>query len=107
MISRSAPRQVTPRISLLGASDEFAKIATYLLSLPTDDPLRQSETMVHLLGAKDWARAAAFYGGAWLTEPELDGATRALAAACNHRARNTGHIGRAAVIRGSAYLRSH
>ncbi|MGO9474309.1 MAG: DUF4062 domain-containing protein, partial [Rhodomicrobium sp.] len=53
-------------------------IADHLLSLPADDPLRQSETMVHLLGSEDWQRAATFYGGA-LSEAELEGATRVLA----------------------------
>jgi tetratricopeptide (TPR) repeat protein len=50
-----------------------------LLSLSADDPLRQSETMVHLLGSEDWLLAAEFYGGASLTLPELEGATRVLA----------------------------
>ena len=50
-----------------------------LLSLPADDPLRQTETMVHLLGARDWLLAAQFYGSASLSPPELDGATRVLA----------------------------
>lgn len=50
-----------------------------LLSLPADDPLRQSETMVHLLGSRDWPLAAEFYGGASLSQPELEGATRVLA----------------------------
>jgi tetratricopeptide (TPR) repeat protein len=53
--------------------------AQHLLSLTADDPLRQSETMVHLLGSEDWAGAAAFYGAASLTVEELDGATRTLA----------------------------
>jgi tetratricopeptide (TPR) repeat protein len=50
-----------------------------LVSLSSDDPLRQSETMVHLLGSKDWLLAAEFYGGASLSQPEREGATRVLA----------------------------
>jgi tetratricopeptide (TPR) repeat protein len=56
-----------------------AEIADHLLSLPVDDPLRESETMVHLLGSRDWSRAASYYGRASLTQRELDGATRVLA----------------------------
>ncbi|WP_438274096.1 tetratricopeptide repeat protein [Nitrobacter sp.] len=54
-------------------------IADYLLSLPPDDPLRASETMVHLLASKDAARTARYYGDSSLSEAELQGATRALA----------------------------
>jgi hypothetical protein len=50
-----------------------------LMALPPDDPLRQSETMMHLLGAKDWVLAAEFYGAMSLSEAELKGATRVLA----------------------------
>ena len=65
-----------------------AGIADHLLSLPADDPLRQSETMVHLLGAEDWPCAAAFYGSSSLSEAELEGATRVLtdAVLTSHRA---------------------
>jgi hypothetical protein len=35
--------------------------------------------MVHLLGSEDWGRAAYFYGGATLSQAELEGATRVLA----------------------------
>jgi tetratricopeptide (TPR) repeat protein len=56
-----------------------ANVADHLLSLPADDPLRQSETMVHLLGSGDWSRAAGFYGDASLSQAERDGATQVLA----------------------------
>jgi len=56
-----------------------AEAADHLLSLSTDDPLRVSETMLHLLGSENWPRAAAFYGDLLLTQPEIDGATRILA----------------------------
>ena len=36
-------------------------IANHLLDLPADDPLRESETMFHLIGADDRPRAARFY----------------------------------------------
>src|SRR5262249_55050834 len=53
-------------------------IADRLLSCQSDDPLRISETMVHLLGSQDWLRAANFYGNSSLTYPEAQGATTAL-----------------------------
>ena len=48
------------RLAACGAreTDLHALIAAHLLGLPSDDPLRQSETMVHLLGSENWARAA-------------------------------------------------
>ncbi|MBN9146622.1 MULTISPECIES: ATP-binding protein [unclassified Nitrobacter] len=54
-------------------------IADYLLTLTPDDPLRASETMVHLLAGKDAASAARYYGDPSLSNAELQGATRALA----------------------------
>lgn len=54
-------------------------VAKHLLELPSDDPLRASETMVHLIGSDDWPRARAFYGSSSLTPSELDGATRTIA----------------------------
>jgi tetratricopeptide (TPR) repeat protein len=54
-------------------------IADYLLTLTPNDPLRASETMVHLLASKDAARAARYYGDSSLSKAELQGATRALA----------------------------
>jgi tetratricopeptide (TPR) repeat protein len=53
-------------------------IADHLLAASSDDPLRQTETMIHLLGSENWTRAAAYYGNAGLTEAEQQGATRAL-----------------------------
>jgi tetratricopeptide (TPR) repeat protein len=52
-------------------------IAHHLLATSPDDPLRQTETMIHLLGSEDWTAAAAYYGAA-LTDAEEQGATRAL-----------------------------
>jgi tetratricopeptide (TPR) repeat protein len=53
--------------------------ATHLLSLPPDDPLRESEAMVHLMGSQDWRRASQFYGDRALRPGEVEGATRVLA----------------------------
>ncbi|HEU4804777.1 MAG TPA: ATP-binding protein, partial [Nitrobacter sp.] len=53
-------------------------IADHLLTLAPDDPLRATETMVHLLASKDDTRSALYYGGSSLSEAELQGATRAL-----------------------------
>ncbi|MDE2470483.1 MAG: tetratricopeptide repeat protein [Bradyrhizobium sp.] len=54
-------------------------IADHLLTLAADDPLRVSETMVHLLASKDDIRAAGYYGDSSLSATELQGATHALA----------------------------
>src|SRR5579872_4044624 len=54
-------------------------IADHLLSLASDDPLRMTEAMVHLLASKDDIRAAQYYGDSSLSEAEVQGATRALA----------------------------
>ncbi|GAB1716917.1 MAG: Tetratricopeptide TPR_2 [Nitrobacter sp.] len=54
-------------------------IADHLLALASDDPLRATETMVHLLASKDAARAVRHYGDSSLSGAELQGATRALA----------------------------
>ncbi len=54
-------------------------IADHLLTLASDDPLRITETMVHLLASKDDIRAAQYYGDSSLSEAEVQGATRALA----------------------------
>jgi tetratricopeptide (TPR) repeat protein len=56
-------------------------IARHLESLPTDDPLRQTETMVHLIGAQDYLLAARYYSSD-LDPGELAGATQALAWLC-------------------------
>src|SRR5207253_816607 len=55
-----------------------ATISDHLLSAPLNDPLRLSETMIHLLGSEDWTRAAAHYADSHLTEAELQGATRGM-----------------------------
>jgi tetratricopeptide (TPR) repeat protein len=54
-------------------------IAKHLEALSREDPLHESETMVHLIGADDHAGAARYYGRPLtLTEGEQAGATRAL-----------------------------
>lgn len=53
-------------------------IAYHLKSLPSSDPLRQTELMVHLIWSEDRLRAAHHYSGD-LPEAELAGATQALA----------------------------
>ncbi|KKK84198.1 hypothetical protein LCGC14_2785770, partial [marine sediment metagenome] len=54
-------------------------VAEYLLEdLPREDPLHETETMVHLIGADDRPGAAACYG-AELTDGEQRGATQPLA----------------------------
>jgi tetratricopeptide (TPR) repeat protein len=53
-------------------------IADHLLSLPSDDPLRVSETPRHLLAACDWRRMSAYYGDASLADGSVESATRAL-----------------------------
>lgn len=53
-------------------------IAGYLLSLPPDDPLAQTETMFHLLKADDRLQAAHYYGGE-LNDTQEAGATKVLA----------------------------
>jgi tetratricopeptide (TPR) repeat protein len=54
-------------------------IADHLLTLPSDDPLRITETMVHLLASNNDVRAAQYCGDSSLSEAEVHGATRALA----------------------------
>ena len=53
-------------------------IADHLESLPSDDPLRQTELMFHLIGSDDRLRAARYYAGD-LAQGEQAGATAALA----------------------------
>ena len=75
---RSAARRYLAALSVSEA--EFhAEASEHLLQLPREDPLRQTEAMVHLLGSEDWAKAARFYGDPALTAPELDGAAQVLA----------------------------
>ena len=57
-----------------------AAIAEHLESLPGEDQLRQTELVVHYIGADDRQRAARHYGDASLVEADEAGATRALAA---------------------------
>jgi len=61
-------------------------IADHLAALPRDDPLHESETMFHLLPARDLWRAAHYCGGE-LTDGELAGATQRLAEYLVERAR--------------------
>ena len=56
-----------------------AAIADHLLSLSSTDPLRQTETMVHLVASEAWPRAAAYYADEGLSEEEIEGATLVLA----------------------------
>jgi tetratricopeptide (TPR) repeat protein len=53
-------------------------VADHLLSLPREDALHESETMVHLIGAGDRLRAARYYASP-LMEGEVKGTTRILA----------------------------
>ena len=75
---RAAARSYMASLSV-SAAEFDTEAAEHLLELPGDDPLRQTEAMVHLLGSEDWARAAGFYGGPALSEAELKGATQVLA----------------------------
>jgi tetratricopeptide (TPR) repeat protein len=54
-------------------------IADHLLALAADDPLRQDETMLHLLGASQLAKAASYYADPKLPAAAVAGATRFLA----------------------------
>jgi tetratricopeptide (TPR) repeat protein len=62
-----------------GIAEAFvhAAIANHLLSYPQHDPLRISETMVHLLGSGDVTRAANYYTDD-LASDERDGAMAAV-----------------------------
>lgn len=60
-------------------TDLHSAIVSYLATLPAEDPLRESESMFHLIGAGDLRQAADYYGGD-RTAGELAGATRVLAA---------------------------
>jgi tetratricopeptide (TPR) repeat protein len=77
------------RLAISGAreTDLHAMIAGHLLALEPDDPLRQSETMLHLLASEDWARAAHYYGDD-LVYGELQGATQILIDTALRPARN-------------------
>lgn len=56
-------------------------LATRLLGLPGDDPVRATETMRHLLGSRDLINAAWYYAKPDRPEPAASGETRFLAAA--------------------------
>jgi tetratricopeptide (TPR) repeat protein len=87
---RAAARHYLAALSVSEA--EFhTEVAEHLLMLPREDPLRQTETMVHLVGSEDWVKAAGFYGDPALTADELDGAAEVLAACL--RATNTAEMG--------------
>jgi tetratricopeptide (TPR) repeat protein len=87
---REAARQYLAALSVSEA--EFhTEIAEHLLMLPREDTLRQTETMVHLVGSEGWAKAAGFYGDPALTVDELDGAAEVLAACL--RATSTAEMG--------------
>jgi tetratricopeptide (TPR) repeat protein len=64
----------------LGVQEQslHAAISDRLLYCPLSDPLRISETMLHLIGSEDWKRAEGYYGDKALTQNEIDGATRVL-----------------------------
>jgi tetratricopeptide (TPR) repeat protein len=68
----------TLRLEPLRAAELHGMIADHLLALSPDDPLRQSETMVHLIGCANWMRSGAYYGDSSLSEAEAEAATQAL-----------------------------
>jgi len=53
-------------------------IVDHLEALPRNDPLHETESMAHMIGADDRQRAAVYYGRE-LTDGEIAGATRVLA----------------------------
>ena len=71
----SAAGQVTP-----AATQRLHEcVARHLLSLDPTDPVRVGELMHHLLGAREFATAARFYGVPYTADDEVQGATRDLA----------------------------
>ncbi len=79
--AHSQTRLAIARRSLTDAAEvrrRHCLIADHLEALPRDDPLHESETMFHLIGADDRARAGHCYSND-LTGAELDGATQRLA----------------------------
>src|SRR5262249_13604123 len=56
-----------------------AEAAAHILELPREDPIRQTESMVPLIGSESWSRAVRFFGDPGLTDLELDGAAQVLA----------------------------
>jgi tetratricopeptide (TPR) repeat protein len=63
----------------VGEATLHAMIADHLLSRSPNDPLHQTEAMVHLIASENIPRAAAYYGDEMLSPAELEGATRAIA----------------------------
>ncbi|HEX3861800.1 MAG TPA: hypothetical protein VHY35_08935 [Stellaceae bacterium] len=61
-------------------SDLHRAMAKHLLTLPIDDPLRSTETMLHLLGAQ-LTQATIYYSDPDLPDVAVAGATRVLASA--------------------------
>jgi ankyrin repeat protein len=59
-------------------TDLHGRIVTYLRSLGAEDPLRQSETMYHLLESGDYKRAVEYFGDRALPEPEVRAALQIL-----------------------------
>ena len=55
------------------------RLADHLEALPSEDPLHESETMVHLIGAGATTRLSRYYAGE-RSDAELEGASQALAA---------------------------
>lgn len=64
-----------------GASEPMihAQVAEHLLGLDRSDPLRESETMAHLIGAENWSLAGRYYSDGALTDNELASIERTLA----------------------------
>lgn len=54
-------------------------LADYFSRLESDDPLRQTEYMYHLIGSDQKGKAAHYYGSDFLTQQEKAGSTRILA----------------------------
>jgi hypothetical protein len=63
----------------VSTAEIHTEIADHLLSLPPDDPLRHTETMLHLLGSGDLGAAARYYGNEELSTEGVAGATSVLA----------------------------
>ena len=78
--SHAQMREAIRRHPLSGSMDPpslHTAIASHLLSLPADDPLRETETMRHLMASGNLGRAVDYYSGD-LTEDEQDGAAAVL-----------------------------
>jgi ankyrin repeat protein len=97
---------VRRRLADQGASttDLHARIAAHLRALDADDPLRQSETMVHLLESEDYECAVEYYGDIAMAEPEARGALQALmdSVLTAHDGDETGAVRRLALLLAAA-----